>query len=272
MHNNFWQSKTAVVCGASAGLGHALAEQLLQVRVGRLVVLARGPAVLEASQRWADEFTETEVTGLTTDVCDIKQLNESAKSIQTRMGEVDLIINAVGRSDRGTLTELNPERLQDLFDVNVVSSLNVLQHLGPLLRRPNGKLVLIGSLASLFAPRFLGGYAIAKHALAGLAQQARLELAEQGIDVTLVCPGPIARVDAGQRYADTNEGLPAAALQPGGGAQIKGLDGPVLARQILRAAAKGQPILVRPRSARLLWTVSSLSPALGDWILRKKTS
>jgi len=142
-----------------------------------------------------------------------------------------------------------------------------------MLKQTQGCGVLIGSLASLFAPRFLGGYAVAKHGLAALAQQARLEFLEDNVHVMLACPGPIQRSDAGSRYsADTQDDLPASALQPGGGARVKGLEPSKLAQKILIAAGKRKRRIVLPRSALLLHWISSLSPSLGEAILRRKTS
>jgi uncharacterized protein len=124
----------------------------------------------------------------------------------------------------------------------------------------------------------LGGYAIAKHGLAALAQQARLELAEEGIHVLLACPGPIAREDSGTRYDhlardphSPNQDLPEAMRQPGGGAKVRGLEPQQLVRDILQAAAHKQPRIIRPRKAQWLHWVSALSGSLGDRLLRKNS-
>jgi hypothetical protein len=87
----------------------------------------------------------------------------------------------------------------------------------------------------------------------------------------LVLPGPIAREDAGVRYASQAADLPANARQPGGGVKLKGIDPAKLARRILRACERRRPELVVPARARLLFTLQQLSPRLGDWILRRMT-
>jgi NAD(P)-dependent dehydrogenase (short-subunit alcohol dehydrogenase family) len=207
------------------------------------------------------------------DVTNEAQLQSVAEQIQQQFGALDLVVNAVGKSDRGTVLSLSPTVLQELWRINAVSSLNVIQKFRPGLRTPGSCCVLIGSLASLFAPRFLGGYALAKHAVAALAQQARLELAEDGVHVLLACPGPIQRQDSGTRYASVQDtDLPPEALQPGGGAQLKGLEPRQLASDILRAAAQRRPMIIRPRHARILLVLSAISPRLGDYLLRRKSS
>lgn len=270
-----WKGKTAVVCGASSGLGREIALQLADSQVASLALLARnGQRLEELQERLVARHPGTRVLIETADVCNQAQIAASAEKIHLELGQPHLVVQAVGRSDRGQLIDLDSQHLQSLIDTNVVSSLNALQTFRPQLSAHGGTIVLIGSLASLFAPRFLGGYPIAKHALAALAQQARLELAGEGLHVLLACPGPIARADSGTRYAESPQAarLPEEALRPGGGAKVRGLDPCKLARDILQAAAKKKKVIIRPRTARLLLALTALSPSLGDFLLQQKTS
>ncbi len=270
-----WKGKTAVVCGASAGLGRCLAETLAETGVRNLALVARGQDALEELQlNLSAQFTEPSISSFAGDLVDRDQSRRLGEQINQQLGPVDLLVQAVGQSDRGQVLDLTAERVSQLLQLNLVSSLNAVQAFEPAMTRPGGTIVLIGSLASLFAPRFLGGYALAKHALAALAQQARLELRDAGIHVMLACPGPIQRSDAGDRYAHApaSDSVPEQALQPGGGAQLSGLDPQKLARDILRAASRRTSTLVRPRSARFLWALSGCWPALAEKILRSKTS
>ncbi len=135
-------------------------------------------------------------------------------------------------------------------------------------------IINIGSLSSYFAPRFLGGYSIAKHALRALTQQLRLELKDQGVHVMLACPGPIARTETASRYShlSTAQDIPAEALKGGGGAKLKGLEPGQLARDILLAASRRRLECVRPTKARLLIAIMGIAPSLGEWILKRKSS
>lgn len=269
-----WSGKSAIVCGASSGLGLVLTRELASQGARRLLLVARTAPRLEAiTSQLHDEFPRTEFTCHQTDMCSAEAVSALSEQLREEgQGEVRLLIQAVGQSWRGNLEALSPGDLQNLLAINVASSLNAVNLLTDRLSNP-GNLVLIGSLASKFAPRYIGGYAIAKHALAALAQTARLELASKGIHVTFACPGPIAREDAGERYQSAaSESLPAEALAPGGGAKLKGLDPARLARDILKAAAQHKPEIIRPRKARLLAILSAISPSLGDRILRNKTT
>ncbi len=279
-----WKDKSAIVCGASAGLGRVLANQLAEQQVRRLALVARSKENLQTLRsELLLKHPQMSIDCLTADLCQRDQVQQVAEHIQQQFGSLDLVIQAVGQSDRGRLLDLTGQRMQELLSANVLASLHAIQVFSPLMgpvatpadraQSKPGTIVLIGSLASLFAPRYLGGYAIAKHALAALAQQARLELADQGLHVMLACPGPIARNDSGQRYKDLtqNTDLPDSARQPGGGARVRGLNAQRLAGDILAAAARRSPLLIRPRRAQVLHWLSALSCRLGDRLLRKNS-
>lgn len=274
MKESQWKGKRGVVCGATAGLGRAFAIELARQQVQHLTLVARSSDNLQALRsELLKRFASLEILCLPADMCVKEPLQQACEQLQQSGHRVDLVVQAVGQSDRGRLVDLSSQRLHELIGANVLSSLHAVQCFHPLMRQAGGNIVLVGSLASLFAPRFLGGYAIAKHGLAALAQQARLELAEDGIHVSLACPGPIAREDSGARYdQQTSAGeLPDAARQPGAGAKIRGLDPERLVREILHAAAAKQPLIIRPRKAKLLHWLSALSSSLGDRLLRTNT-
>ncbi|MGI9457382.1 MAG: SDR family NAD(P)-dependent oxidoreductase, partial [Aeoliella sp.] len=143
-----------------------------------------------------------------------------------------------------------------------------------------GHLVLVGSLASHVAPRYLGAYPASKFPLAAIAQQLRLELGPSGLHTLLVCPGPIARHMLGDhasgdksddRYQAEARGVPASAGGPGGGAKVLALDPHNLAERILKACQRRRSELVLPRKARLLFVLNQISPRLGDWLLKRMT-
>ena len=94
-------------------------------------------------------------------------------------------------------------------------------------------------------------------------------MSDQGVHVLLVCPGPIARSDAGVRYEDTD--VPEAARKPGGGVRLRGIEPRKLVSRILVACEKRDVELVVPGKAKLLFAISQLSPKLGDWLITRMT-
>jgi len=284
-----WQGKTVVVCGGSSGLGLSIADELIRQQVSQLILIARNPEQLavaterlrclaaafgEASLNNGSGLPAPQITPIAADMADLASLAPAIHQISQRTSRIDLVIQAVGASDRGSIASLTRQRLIELVDANLVTSLHAVQQFAPLLQSAAGVLVLVGSLSSFFAPRYLGGYSVAKHGLVALAQQARLELADKGVHVTLCCPGPIARTDAGNRYAGVSGGqeLPSEAQLPGGGAKVRGLVAEQLSRDLLRAAWRRELLIIRPRKAWWLRLVSLLSARLGERILRSKSA
>jgi NAD(P)-dependent dehydrogenase (short-subunit alcohol dehydrogenase family) len=90
------------------------------------------------------------------------------------------------------LEDLPLEELRRQLEVNVVGQLAVTKACLPGLRAARGRVVIVGSIAGRSALPFLGAYAISKFALEAMADSLRLELAPDGIEVSLVEPGTIA--------------------------------------------------------------------------------
>jgi short-subunit dehydrogenase len=143
-----------------------------------------------------------------------------------------------------------------------------------------GHLVNIGSLAGKSAGRYMGAYPAAKFAVSAYSQQLRLELEPRGLHVLLVSPGPIARdaprpVDSDRAKddaaAENLSDLPEAAKKPGAGVKTSLIRPEVLAAAIIRACENRRAELVVPGYARWLFALQQLSPALGDWIVKKMT-
>ena len=157
------------------------------------------------------------------------------------------------------------------MELNFLAAVRCVRRAVPPLRNENGHLVLIGSLASKTASKYIGPYAATKFALASYAQQLRLELQDPPIHVLHVCPGPIARDDAGNRYDEEAANLPPEARKAGGGVGLRAIAPDQLAQRILTGCEKRQLEIVVPWKARILFAVSQLSAEWGDWLFRKQS-
>jgi short-subunit dehydrogenase len=259
----------ALITGGSAGLGRALAGEALNDGY-RVVITARTKSQVDtvASELGAACFSYA------ADATDPAAMGELLEWLGRTFGRLDLLINNVGMSDRGLAADLRWDRVEQLMAANVRATLVTTQAALPLLRRSRGTIVNIGSLASRVGARFLGGYPLAKHALAGWTQQLRLELQSEGVHVMLVCPGPLRRADAGERYREqvTAAGVPSTASRPGGGTRFGSIEPSHAARRILRAARRRVPEIVLPGWLRPLIAIGHLWPRLGDALVRRLTS
>jgi NAD(P)-dependent dehydrogenase (short-subunit alcohol dehydrogenase family) len=173
--------KTALVTGASSGIGNACALRL-----------ARAGWKVFGGVRTSDDARALEAHGvvpLELDVTDAAQIAAAAEAVGA---ELHGLVDNAGIAVASPLELVPLDELRHQLEVNVVGQIAVLQALLPALRRARGRVVLMGSIAGRSALPFLGPYAASKHALEAVADSLRLELRPFGIDVSLVQPGSIA--------------------------------------------------------------------------------
>lgn len=265
----------ALVTGGSAGLGWAIAAALHAAGYAVLITGRDPQRLQDALQRLSDiGGASADVVSWSADVSDPEQVRRLLENVAARYGRLDVLVNAVGLSDRGMAESLTADRLSQLMVANVHTALLCSQAALPLLQQSGGTVVNIGSLAAKVGPRYLGGYAAAKHALAGLTQQMRLEWKPRGVHVALVSPGPIRREDAGRRYGQAvaqDADLPPEAAKPGGGTRVRGLEPQRVAQRVVRAIRRRDPDVLLPGHLRPLVAVGHLWPRLGDWLLLRFT-
>lgn len=263
----------AMITGGSAGLGFHVTSKFIASGY-RVVFVGRDASRLQtALDRLSVARNADHVAAEVCDLTDPQQVSQLMERTRQRFGRLDVLVNCVGASDRGLIENLTPEKLDELIGRNVLTALLCSQAALPMLEASGGVIVNIGSLAAKVGARYIGGYATAKHALAGMTQQMRLELKPRGVHVGLVSPGPIRREDAGHRYdAALDPSLPAQASKPGGGTRLKGLPPEQVADAVLRAVKKRAPDIVLPGYLRILIAIGHISPRFGDWLLLKFTS
>lgn len=258
----------ALITGATSGLGLAIAHAAARAGM-KVTLVARDKGRLEATGDRLATLYPGSLAGLVS--ADLSEPDEPTRAVREPegAGPLDFVCHAAGLSARGKIVETPRSEFERLMAINFFAAAELAAALGERFADRGGQLVLIGSLATRVAPAHLGAYPASKHPLAALAQQLRMELGPKGLRTLLVCPGPIARDDAGARYDAQAGGLPDAARRPGGGAKVKALDPDWLAERILRASREGRSELVVPAKARLLFVLSQISPALGDWLLKR---
>jgi NADP-dependent 3-hydroxy acid dehydrogenase YdfG len=177
------QQRTALVTGASSGIGAATARRLA----------AEGFRVHLAARRTDRiEALAAEIGGIAT-ACDITD-RASVAALAQAVGPVlhVLVNNAGGAFGADTVEDGDPEDWARMYDVNVLGTLHVTQALLPALRASgDGLVITMGSTAGRVVYEGGGGYAAAKHALKALTGTLRLELNGEPIRVTEVAPGMV---------------------------------------------------------------------------------
>lgn len=174
--------RTAVVTGASSGIGAATARAL--AKDGFHVVCAA-----RRSERIEELATEIGGTAIVLDVTDAA----SVAAFAPQVADVEVLVNnAGGAFDASSVEQADPEVWAAMYDVNVLGPVRVTQALLPALRANGGGLVVnIGSTAGRVAYENGGGYTAAKHGLKVLTQTLRLELVAEPLRFTEIAPGMV---------------------------------------------------------------------------------
>ncbi len=182
-----FQGKVAVITGSSRGIGKAIA-----------VELAKNGASIVLNGRNEQRLQETEqiIRSIHSNVisvcCDVSDAQASEALIETaiqQFGRLDILVNNVGVSMRGTVAELNPDVFKKVFESNVYGSVNPTIPAIPHLRKTKGSILFISSLAGIRGLPGLSAYCSSKMALRAVAESIRLEEKHNGIHVGLIQVG-----------------------------------------------------------------------------------
>ncbi|MDQ1668661.1 MAG: hypothetical protein QOE40_722 [Actinomycetota bacterium] len=174
---------TAVVTGASSGIGEATARRLAQEGYD-VVVAARRRDRLEALSQ------EIGARAVTLDVTS----PESVATLADQVPQCTVLVNNAGLAlGLDPVATSDVEDWRQMYDVNVLGAVRVTQALLPrLVGSGQGHVVVMGSTAGRIVYEGGGGYAAAKHGAAALAETLRLELSGQPVRVTEIAPGMVA--------------------------------------------------------------------------------
>lgn len=198
------KNKTALVTGASSGIGAGIAIALAQEGI-RLGLAGRNADRLEetaAAAIAAGAQTQTYAVDLT-NTSDLQSLKAG---IDHDFGGVDILVHSAGIFESGSVEDSEPETLEHMLRVNTVAPYALTHMLLPGLRRRRGQIVFINSRAvHLQIPR-ISHYAASKAALRAIADSLRAEVAKEGVRVLSVYPGKVA--SAMQESIQSKSGRP----------------------------------------------------------------
>lgn len=180
--------KAVLITGTSSGIGRATSLQL--DRLGfHVFATVRKPADGEALCAEASP----RLTPLLLDVTDEAAIAQAEKQVRQAVGEDGLygLVNNAGYGFTSPVEFLPVEAYRELYEVLVVGPLLMIQAFLPLLRQAHGRIVNVGSVATLVVAPFHGPYTSSKLALRGLSDALRLELRPFQVDVSYIVCGSV---------------------------------------------------------------------------------
>ena len=179
------EPRTALVTGASSGIGRATAQFLVD-RGHSVVGTSRNPDKIPA----ADRVEGVRYRAL--DLRDAASIDGFAGALAAEDVHVDILVNNAGESQSGPLEDLPLGALERLFQVNVLGPVHLTQLMIPGMRaRGYGRVVMVGSMLASFPLAYRSSYVASKAAIKGFATAARFELSPFGVWLTTVEPGSI---------------------------------------------------------------------------------
>ncbi|HEY0780224.1 MAG TPA: SDR family oxidoreductase [Gemmatirosa sp.] len=180
---------TALVTGASRGIGRAVATRLATLGVRVAVVARTGDALAEL----AGEFADAQVVPLAADLRDAGETARALGIARARLGRApDLLVNNAGVFAVAPAHETDADAFAAMLDANLAAPFRVVRALLPEMRaRGVGHIVTIGSIADRAVFPGNASYAASKYGLRALHEVLRAECRGTGVRCTLVSPGPV---------------------------------------------------------------------------------
>lgn len=206
------QDKTAIVTGASRGIGRACAIRLAESGAN-LVLNGTNPALLAAI---AGEIDDRGGRALVTvgDVADPRTAAATVQQALDRFGRVDIMVNNAGINTRSTTLDMDFADWQRVLDINLNGALHFCRAVLPgMIAQGGGKIVNVSSTTGKTPHKNAApAYGASKAALNALTMHLAAEMAKHGIHVNAVCPGPVETDMSQQWSADyrrrVTEGVP----------------------------------------------------------------
>jgi 2-dehydro-3-deoxy-D-gluconate 5-dehydrogenase len=193
-------NKTALVTGASRGLGAGLAEALAQAGAD-VILVARGDLAATCA---AVEKTGRKAYPFKADQADRASFDRLIKALGHELPSPDILVNNGGTIRRGAFTEFLQADWDEVLEVNLTSIFRLSQALARewIARKRPGKIVHIASMMSFQGGIRIASYTAAKSGLAGLTRLMANELAAHGINVNAIAPGYMATDNTATLRAD----------------------------------------------------------------------
>ena len=183
---------TALITGATAGLGAEFAKQLAPVAARLILVGRREERLGKLSASLRQHHASLIVDPFVTDLSLPGERSRLASWIIREQIPINLLINNAGLGDLGTFDTAEWERIAPMLEVNVTALTHLTHLLLPMLRAQSPSGILnVSSVAGFYPLPEMAVYAATKAYVTSFSEALRMELAVEGINVTALCPGPV---------------------------------------------------------------------------------
>jgi len=179
--------KTALISGATAGIGFAIAQSLAESGATVYINGRSEARVAEAIQKLTKNVPSAKFHGITADL----GTAAGAQIVYKALPEVDILINNLGIYEIKDFFEVTDSEWQNIFDVNVMSAVRLSRYYTPLMvKKKWGRVIFISSESGIQIPAEMIHYGVTKTALLALSRGLAQAVAATGVTVNAVLPGP----------------------------------------------------------------------------------
>ncbi|MBD2694204.1 SDR family NAD(P)-dependent oxidoreductase [Anabaena catenula] len=181
---------TALVTGASGGIGKAFAEELA-ARQTNLVLIARSAEKLEEIATQLQQKHKVKVEIIAKDLTEPNATNDVFDLLKSKELTIDLLINNAGFGDYGDFAERDGQRQLNMIQLNIMALVDLTHKFLPLMReRRSGSIINVSSIAGFQPMPYLSVYAATKAFVLSFSEALWAENRDYGVRVLVVCPGP----------------------------------------------------------------------------------
>ena len=194
---------TALVTGASRGIGRAIALRLAEDGANVAVIYAGSADKAEAV---VNEITALGVNAKAyrCNVADSAAVNETVKAVTNDLGKIDILVNNAGITRDGLMLRMKDEDFDAVLDTNLKGAFNMIRACySGFIRKKSGRIINISSVSGIMGNAGQANYSASKAGVIGLTKSVARELASRGITCNAVAPGFI-QTDMTENLGDNN--------------------------------------------------------------------
>lgn len=259
---------TAIVTGGASGIGKALVEGL--AKRGCEVVLA--DLQVELAEKIASKICSSggKAKAVKIDVTDFYAVEQLIQETVERTSRLDYLFNNAGIGIGGNVNHYGIKDWNQIIDINLLGVINGVQAAYPVMMNQGfGHIINTASMAGLTPSPGNVAYATTKHAVVGLSKSMRVEAAQIGIRVSVLCPGVIRTpILEGGKYGKILIDIPPEKLSLMW-EKLKPMPPNIFANKALYSIAKNKAVIIIPSWWKLFWWIDRLSPTLGLRLAQK---